>query len=454
VVTDLVAITLAMAVAFRLREVLPGTDPAHVPTRHLAVSALSLPLWIAVFAHYRLYRVDYVTERRQGLGQLVHAVGASVAVMALLAFTAKLYVARGWLALTFVTSLVVLTAEREAVRRSCARLRRRGRLLRRVLVVGGNADARDLAATLTADPALGYDVVGFVDDHLAPGPGSPDWRILAPVDATLDTALQSGVQGVIIVATAVGTTVANLLARQLTDAGLQVEVVSSLCDIALERLTLHNIGRFPVLHVERVHRSGWRAVAKRGFDEVVAGVGLVLVAPALLVMALLIKLTSTGPVFYRQQRIGKDGKLFNILKLRTMVVDADQKLAQLQGHNDCDGPLFKMRADPRVTSIGRVLRRYSIDEIPQLWNVLRGDMAVVGPRPALASEVGGWSPQLHQRLRVKPGITGMWQVSGRSDTTFNEYARLDLYYVDNWSLLVDLSILAKTIPAVFRRGAY
>jgi exopolysaccharide biosynthesis polyprenyl glycosylphosphotransferase len=274
------------------------------------------------------------------------------------------------------------------------------------------------------------------------------------VDATLETALGFDVEGVVVVSTAVGTEAANLLTRQLTDAGVQVEVVSSLCDIALERLTLHNLGRFPVVHVERVRRKGWRAVAKRGFDVGVAGVGLVAAAPALLLMAVVIKLTSAGPVFYRQLRVGRHGRQFSILKLRTMVVDADKRLAQLRSHNELDGPMFKMRADPRVTSLGRFLRRFSLDELPQLWNVLRGEMAVVGPRPALSSEVPEWSPRLHERLRVKPGITGMWQVNGRSDTTFDEYARLDLYYVDNWSLLVDLTILVQTIPAVFRKGAY
>ncbi|MGH9282310.1 MAG: sugar transferase, partial [Acidimicrobiales bacterium] len=175
--------------------------------------------------------------------------------------------------------------------------------------------------------------------------------------------------------------------------------------------------------------------------------------PVLAVSALAVKLTSRGPVLFRQQRVGRNGVAFELLKLRTMIVGAEAVRPALVGAGN--GPLFKLRDDPRRTRVGRWLRRFSLDELPQLWNVLRGDMSLVGPRPALASEVGAWSPELHQRLRVKPGITGMWQVEGRSDASFATYERLDLYYVDNWSLLRDVVILFRTIPAVLSaRGAY
>jgi exopolysaccharide biosynthesis polyprenyl glycosylphosphotransferase len=195
-------------------------------------------------------------------------------------------------------------------------------------------------------------------------------------------------------------------------------------------------------------------VAKRTFDVAVAGAALLLSLPTLVACALAIKLTSPGPVLFRQQRLGRDGRLFDVLKLRTMVVDAPDLLAELRARNQADGPLFKMRDDPRITRVGAFLRRFSLDELPQFWNVLRGEMALVGPRPALVEESEGWSPELHQRLRVKPGMTGMWQVGGRSHASFEDYTRLDLYYVDNWSLVVDLTIMAQTVPAVFRRGAY
>jgi len=170
---------------------------------------------------------------------------------------------------------------------------------------------------------------------------------------------------------------------------------------------------------------------------------------------LAIRLGTPGPVIFRQQRVGRDGHIFTMLKFRTMVVDAERQLDRVRGLAQADGPLFKLRNDPRITTVGRLLRRYSIDELPQLVNVLRGDMSLVGPRPALRDEMNDWSPELYGRLRVRPGITGLWQVSGRSDTTFSEYSRLDLYYVDNWSLTTDLRILARTFAAVLRpEGAY
>jgi lipopolysaccharide/colanic/teichoic acid biosynthesis glycosyltransferase len=182
---------------------------------------------------------------------------------------------------------------------------------------------------------------------------------------------------------------------------------------------------------------------------------LLVTLPMWVVISLAIKLTSRGPIFFRQVRAGRDGEPFVIYKFRTMVTGAHEMLADLTEQNESDGPLFKIRDDPRVTKVGSILRSYSLDEIPQVLNVLKGDMSIVGPRPALFSEMTSWSSEQHNRLRVKPGITGMWQVSGRSDLSFADYVRLDLYYVDNWSLASDLAILAKTIPTVmWRRGAY
>ena len=186
-----------------------------------------------------------------------------------------------------------------------------------------------------------------------------------------------------------------------------------------------------------------------------ASIAFLFLSPFFALVALLIKQGSEGPVIFKQSRVGKDGVPFEVLKFRTMVVNAEELVNDLVEENEGAGPLFKMKDDPRVTRIGGFLRKTSFDEFPQLWNVLRGEMSLVGPRPALAVEMAEWDNDLYGRLRVRPGITGMWQVSGRSETSFEEYTRLDLYYVDNWSLVVDLAILAKTIPAVLKSdGAY
>ena len=451
---DVVAVVAAMLVAFHLRSLLPGQYVGEAQGHRVLVGVVSLPLWLGLFARYGLYRANKVADRRTELRRIVHAVGASVAAMALVAYVAILHVGRGWLVLTFVTAVFLVSVEREVARRVLTGLRRRGRLVRRVVIVGDNADAEVLCSTLRAEPTLGYHVVGHVADDPMSTRSADLPPVVGSVEETLEVARRTGAQGVIVVVTAAGTTVANRLARELPEAGIHVEVVPALRDIAIERLNLRSLGCFPVLEVQAVRRQGWRAVAKRAFDVTLAGIGLVVAAPVMAVVAVAVKLTSPGPVLFRQKRLGHEGQLFEMLKFRTMVPNAEELLLDLTADNEADGPLFKMHNDPRITRVGRHLRKLSLDELPQLWNVMVGDMALVGPRPALPHEITGWSPELHQRLRVKPGITGMWQVSGRSDASFDDYVRLDLYYVDNWSLLVDLTILAQTVPVVlFRRGA-
>jgi exopolysaccharide biosynthesis polyprenyl glycosylphosphotransferase len=310
---------------------------------------------------------------------------------------------------------------------------------------------------LSDDPSLGYRVVGLVDDYVDRRSSLEAGPLVGRVEEALDAIHRAGATGVIVATTGVEPAALNRLTRQLSEAGIHVELSSSLRDIAAKRLTVRNLGRFQVVHVDPVQRSGWRASAKRAFDMFGAAVGLLLLAPVVLAISVAIKVNrrSRGPILFRQERLGRDGVRFQMLKFRTMQVAAHDQLGDLRDQNHSSGPLFKLKNDPRVTPVGRVLRKFSLDELPQLWNVLRGEMSLVGPRPALPDEVLGWTPELHQRLAVLPGMTGMWQISGRSNSTFEEYTRLDLYYVDNWSLWTDLTILAKTVPAVlFRRGAY
>jgi exopolysaccharide biosynthesis polyprenyl glycosylphosphotransferase len=246
----------------------------------------------------------------------------------------------------------------------------------------------------------------------------------------------------------------NQLSRRLVDVGVHVALSSGLRDIDISRLRTQSLDGQALFYLEPTIRNGWRRVAKRFFDVTMALIALVITAPVVLVAAILIRIESAGPVFFRQVRVGMNGELFEMIKLRTMCDGADDMKEALLDRNELDGPMFKMRQDPRVTRVGRVLRKFSIDELPQFWNVVRGEMSVVGPRPALQSEVAAWDDETRERLRVLPGITGVWQISGRSNTTFNEYKRLDLYYVDNWSLLHDLRIVASTVGVVLRgKGA-
>ena len=242
--------------------------------------------------------------------------------------------------------------------------------------------------------------------------------------------------------------VVNRLTRTLTDAGCHVTLSSSLHDIDISRTRSQSIDGRLMVYVEPTNRSGTHRFLKRTFDVVVAGSALLLTLPIVAVVALAIKLDSPGPVLFRQIRVGKDGDHFQMLKLRSMVRDAEALRSDLDDLNERSGPLFKMSDDPRITRMGRFIRKTSIDELPQFWNVLRGEMSVVGPRPALPSETQHWSPELRERLRVLPGITGMWQVSGRSEADFELYRRMDLFYIDNWSLTHDLKIMLKTFGVI------
>jgi len=233
---------------------------------------------------------------------------------------------------------------------------------------------------------------------------------------------------------------------------LRVKFLTDLGDVLPERFEIQHLAGRPYIGFTPTAQVSW---VKRATDIVLATIAVLMFLPILVVIALAIKLDSSGPVLYRQERVGKNGQRFWMLKFRSMRQDADQLLDALRAQNEATGPLFKMRQDPRVTRTGRVLRRLSLDELPQLLNVLRGEMSLVGPRPPLPSEVEAYEDWQHGRLRAVPGITGLWQVSGRSEVPFHDMVRLDLHYIRNWSLKLDIEILLRTLPAVLlQRGAY
>ena len=450
---DLVTMAISLWLATIAWELTFGGDPAE-GRRYLLLGLATLPLWSLVFAAKRLYSARFFLRFADEARRVAAAVSIGAVGVALLAYLADSELARGWWLLAWGHALVCMLLARTAVRAVFRSMRRSRRLRRPVVIVGLNQEGLELAQMLDEDPSLGYDVVGYVDD--LPTEAVEGATLLGPIDDILAAVQRVDAQGVVIAATALDMGTSNRLIRELVEAGIHVQLSSTLRDIASYRLTVQPLGRFPVVYVEPVVRTGWRRHAKRAFDLSLSLLALTIAAPVLAAAALAIRLTSPGPVLFRQQRVGRDGELFEVFKLRTMVADAEELLHDLREANDhTDGPLFKMQDDPRITRVGKVLRKLSIDELPQLWNVLRDEMSIVGPRPALPSEVDQWSPELFQRLRVKPGITGMWQVNGRSSASFAEYVRLDLYYVDNWSLVNDLVIVAKTIPAVlFSRGAF
>jgi len=447
-----VLIAAALAAMFAARS---GAETGENPWQLFWVTAATVPVWLAMFSNQRLYNTRFIARRIDEIRRIVNAAFVGVLAVSAVAGFVRILPPRSGLVMLFVFACISVSVEREAARRLFTRLRTNGRMTRYVVVAGANPEGQEIAAMLQSTKWLGYTVVGFVDDsETAAREPVPGLALLGRVSDLPAILSRYPSASVIVASTGVDSSVTNRMARDLLDRGIHVELSSTLRDISSQRLTVRPLGRFPVVYVEPVTRDGWRAGAKRAFDIAIAAVALVLTSPLVLVAAIAIKLDSKGPVLFRQVRVGRNSEPFGVLKLRTMVTNAEALLPDLIDLNEADGPLFKMANDPRITRIGRILRATSIDELPQLWNVLRGEMSLVGPRPALPHETEEWDALLVQRLRVKPGITGMWQVSGRSDTSFEDYTRLDLYYVDNWTLTTDLAILAKTVPVVLmRQGA-
>ncbi len=450
---DAVTIAGAMVLAHAMLPP-PDVDVALVGSAaYQRLGLLSLPLWIEVFRRYRLYNARHVTGRRDEVGHLVHAVAASTLITTVVAYFLDVAVEKSWFLMLFGVAVAAMLVERELIRHGFNTLRRRGRCLRPVAVAGAGPEALAMTRAFEERPELGYSVVGLVGDPERVAPGLVGrYPVFGPGSRVVEELRTVGASGVVVATTDVDAETSNRLIRTLTDAGIHVELSSSLRDIDATRLSVRPLGGFSMLYVEPVKRNGWRPVAKRAFDIALSTVMLIVVLPVLAVAALAIKLTSPGPIFFAQERIGHRGRVFKILKLRTMWVDNDKLL--LDAALEASEGLVKLRRDPRVTPVGRLLRRLSVDELPQLVNVLIGQMSLVGPRPQLLSEVALWTPDVFERLRVCPGVTGMWQVSGRSQDR-EAKDRWDLYYVDNWSVWRDLTILLKTVPAVISsKGAY
>jgi exopolysaccharide biosynthesis polyprenyl glycosylphosphotransferase len=453
IAADGLVVVLSFALAFGWQWLVQPTEELGVQRSHLVLACVTLPAWFVSFSLHKLYQARAVERPTEELRRIIYAALSAVGVMVAVSFILQYKVlSRLWVVSVLVFVVVLMAIERTIARRMFNRMRRNGQICRPVLIVGTDADAVALLHAAQRTPHLGYRVVGFVGaDDIGMRGGC---QVLGPIERTAEVLEATGATGVLISLSSVESDVVNRLTRELTDGGFHVALSSGLHDIDIVRFRAQDLGGRTLIYVEQIQRGGWRAVAKRTFDIVVSVIALVLTAPIVLIAAIAIKRSSPGPVIFAQERVGRDGETFRVFKFRTMVQNAEDMRADLQAHNEADGPMFKMTADPRVTRVGRFLRRTSIDEIPQFVNVLRGEMSVVGPRPALPAEVEQWTVDVHDRLRVLPGITGMWQVSGRSDTTFDEYKRLDLYYVDNWSLTHDARIVCKTVAAVLAsRGA-
>ncbi|MGH3504508.1 MAG: sugar transferase [Nocardioidaceae bacterium] len=377
-------------------------------------------------------------------------------VVAIICYVLHMPLARGFVAVAFPVGTAALLASRYTARQWLHRSHSRGDLVRRVLAVGGPKQVADLTTQLRRQSWAGFDVVGVCLPH-----GSRE-RAVGGVPAvgtlrSVRAAARECAVDTVAITTSPGITAQSVrrLSWSLEGLGVDVLVAPALTDVAMPRIRLVPVAGLPLLHVEEPAFEGPKRTLKRIFDVVGSAALIGVTTPLLVGIALAVRRGDGGTALFRQRRVGAGGAPFTMLKFRTMVADAEARRDTLAGLNEHDGLLFKIRSDPRVTPVGRWLRRYSLDELPQLFNVLRGDMSLVGPRPPLRSEVDRYGDDVRRRLLVQPGITGLWQVSGRADLSWDDTVRLDLSYVENWSLTLDVLILAKTVAAVLHgRGAY
>lgn len=448
--------------AYFLRGLLPfRQNPELYPLLEYTPLALAIGLvWPALLWREKLYHTQRISTLASQWGRLAraHAFGA-LALAALIFASRQIWISRSLLGIFLVTSFLLLGAERTAVLAGLHSLRRRGRNTRNVVVVGIREAAAELATAAAEHPEWGWRLLGFLRVSDEPRETPLEASTLSPVLGTvrdLPEILENEVVDEIVFC------VAASELEQVKDAvaeaelrGVNARLVADFMDLKVARTQVGYLNGLPVLTFTTTPQQATGLLCKRLLDGTLAAMALLVFSPLMGAVAALIRLTSDGPVLFRQERVGQNGRTFTLFKFRTMRNGAEPVSTELRVRNEMNGPVFKLRDDPRVTRLGRVLRRWTLDEIPQFWNVLRGDMSLVGPRPPLPHEVAEYKTWQMRRLSMKPGLTGLWQVSGRNEVDFEEWMELDLSYIDNWSLREDLRILARTIPAVLSgRGAY
>lgn len=454
IVIDLALIALGVIIAYQTHVDRAFAGP-HAEVLPVWVGLLLPPLWVATLAVFGTYSLTLVRSgieemRRTGMASFFLA-----GTLAIICYLLDIHLSRAFFVWFFVTGVPVLMLARLGRRRIVNWMCEQGHLRLPVLVAGAPAHIDDVARVLRRERWLGYEIVGALSESplTETGLGVP---IVGRIESTVDLVHRSRPHAVIFTdGSFPDSQHFKQVVRQLEGHDTLLVVTPSLTDTCAGRLASHPVAGLPMMHVAPPHAQRAARWGKRLFDIVGAGLLLLLALPIIGVAALAVKLEDRGPAFFQQTRVGRGRRAFGCYKIRSMVLDAEARKSELQARNEGAGVLFKIARDPRITRVGHWIRRFSIDELPQLWNVVKGDMSLVGPRPALPVEVDQYDGDTARRLDVRPGLTGLWQVSGRSDLPWEEAVRLDTYYVDNWSMIQDVVILARTARAVLSsRGAY
>jgi len=456
---DFAAVSIAVSIAYVVRF---GPVTSGSLAVDLAAAAIFPVAWVLAALGHGAYDRRFLGSGTTEFRRIGRALLTVLAGVAFVSYAGDLRVARGFLAVAVPPALLLTVGLRLLARDVLVQRRRQGEALEPVIVAGRAASLFGLVEALHRDPAAGLTVAGAclpadeaTDPVLIAALERHGVPVLGDLAAVRDAAVRYGASSVAVVAGDMSSETVRSIAWAIEGVGAELIVSSGLAEVAGQRVQVQAVGGAPLLRVDPPRFIGLSYHLKTVFDRIVAGVALVVLAPVLFALAAIVRVTSHGPALYRQERIGRNGRPFRMVKFRSMHVGADARIGELIDRNVAEGPLFKIPDDPRVTRVGHWLRRFSLDELPQLFNVLTGSMSLVGPRPPLPSEVALYEGDVRRRLLVKPGLTGLWQVSGRSDLSWDDAVRLDLHYVDNWSLSLDLQLLARTARVVVQaKGAY
>lgn len=459
VILDVACIILSMVLAFQLRFRVMGYYAPVSTSYYFQLAFVAIVVEVVLFVSHRLYHVDRLFG---GLGEYANVFNAStISLVGLILYSfmdrrADSEISRGWLAMVWLFSVASLELHRFLFRRVIYWFRQKGLLCRRALIVGANAEGREIAVQLRASRTAGVEVVGFVDPHWEPGLDVAGVPVLGTV-ARLEALVRClKIEDLVFIPSALPREeLLDLYRDWSTDDKVRVLLSSGLYELFTTGVQVNNIGFTPLVSLNRTRITGIDAIMKGLLDYVGAGLGILFLSPVFLVLALLVRLDSKGPAIYRRRVVGLGGKEFDAYKFRTMITDAEDYLnahPELKVQWEVEG---KIQDDPRITRVGRFLRRYSLDELPQLFNVVRGEMSLVGPRMITRAEMDRFGRWQHNRATVKPGLTGLWQISGRSDLSYADRVRLDMQYIRNYTIWTDLKTLLGTVKVVLKgRGAY
>jgi exopolysaccharide biosynthesis polyprenyl glycosylphosphotransferase len=460
--SDIFLINLAFILAYWVRydlQLFRSVDPAfEVPYRvYLPFVALFTLLLMLVYRQAGFYRIRRQISWFDEFYAIVNSTATGTIITIVLIFLYRpAFYSRVIFIYAAILSIILLGLSRLLIVRMVRQMRRRGIGTRRVVIVGAGEVGRAVMRTVVANPEAGFEIMGFFDDH--PAKGETDIGRFKAFGTTKNLAAvlqEERIDEVIITLPWQYHRKIMQIVAHCERTETRARIVPDLFQITLNRMEIEEVAGVPMIGIKEVGIGGLNQFIKRTVDVAVAGVILLLSLPLLALLALMIKLDSPGPILFPQERVGKNGRRFTIFKFRSMVEDAEAQKAALAELNEAEGPLFKIKDDPRRTRLGKWLRKLSLDELPQLYNVLRGDMSLVGPRPPIPTEVAQYKEWHKRRLEVSPGLTGLGQISGRSSLTFDEVALLDIYYIENWSLGLDAKILLQTVPKVlFGHGAY